>query len=72
MRPCDARFGGEIAAFLISGDTSPDRIREVRSSGFHLLYKPVTPMALRAMLVRYFEDGQGVNRARQSPAALTA
>ena len=50
-------FGGEIAAFLISGDTSPDRIREVRSSGFHLLYKPVTPMALRAMLVRYLKTG---------------
>jgi CheY-like chemotaxis protein len=45
-------FGGDIAAFLISGETSPDRIREVRSSGHHLLYKPVTPMALRAMLVR--------------------
>jgi CheY-like chemotaxis protein len=50
-------FGGEIAAFLISGDTSPDRIREVRSSGLHLLYKPVTPMALRAMLVRYLKMG---------------
>jgi CheY-like chemotaxis protein len=48
-------FGGEIAAFLISGDTSPDRIREVRCSGLHLLYKPVTPMALRAMLVRYLK-----------------
>ena len=51
-------FGGEIAAFLISGDTSPDRIREVRSSGLHLLYKPVTPMALRAMLVRYLKMGR--------------
>ena len=50
-------FGGQIAAFLISGDTSPDRIREVRSSGLHLLYKPVTPMALRAMLVRYLKMG---------------
>jgi CheY-like chemotaxis protein len=50
-------FGGEIAAFLISGDTSPDRIREVRSSGLHLLYKPVTPMALRAMLVRHLKMG---------------
>jgi len=52
----DAR--GEIAAFLISGDTSPDRIREVRSSGLQLLHKPVTPMALRAMLVRYLKIGR--------------
>jgi signal transduction histidine kinase len=51
-------FGGEIAAFLISGDTSPDRIREVRSNGLHLLYKPVTPMALRAMLVRHLKMGR--------------
>jgi two-component system, sensor histidine kinase len=51
-------FGGEIAAFLISGDTSPDRLREVRSSGLQLLHKPVTPMALRAMLARYLKMGR--------------
>src|SRR5262249_37229026 len=50
-------FGREIAAFLISGDTSPDRMREVRSTGLHLLRKPVTPMALRAMLVRHLKMG---------------
>jgi signal transduction histidine kinase len=43
-------FNGPIAAFLISGDTGPDRLSEARDSGYHLLHKPVAPMALRAML----------------------
>ena len=43
-------LGGSIPALLISGDTSPDRLREVRESGFHLLHKPVGPAALRATM----------------------
>ena len=42
----------EIPAFLISGDTSPERLLEARATGFHLLHKPVSPMALRATLNR--------------------
>ena len=64
-------FGSEIAAFLISGDTSPDRIREVRSSGLHLLYKPVTPMALRAMLVRYLKMGRAPVAPDTRPQQVT-
>jgi CheY-like chemotaxis protein len=43
-------FGSEIPAFLISGDTAPERLREAQESGHHLLHKPVRPMRLRAML----------------------
>ncbi len=43
-------LGAAIPALLISGDTSPDRLREVRESGFHLLHKPVGPAALRATM----------------------
>ena len=43
-------FGAAIPAFLISGDTAPERLREARASGHHLLHKPVQPMALRALL----------------------
>jgi len=43
-------FGAAIPAFLISGDTGPERLREARLSGHHLLHKPVHPMMLRAML----------------------
>jgi CheY-like chemotaxis protein len=51
-------IGADIAAFLISGDTSPDRLREVRASGLQLLHKPVAPIALRAMLVRHLNAHQ--------------
>jgi CheY-like chemotaxis protein len=45
-------LGGAIPAFLVSGDTSPERLRDAAASGFHLLHKPVAPMALRAILNR--------------------
>ena len=40
----------EIPAFLISGDTSPELLREARANGYYMLHKPVDPMALRAMV----------------------
>jgi signal transduction histidine kinase len=46
-------FNASIPAFLISGDTDPERLREARASGYHLLHKPVRPMALRAMLSQF-------------------
>ncbi len=39
----------QIPAFLISGDTDPATLHEAKVKGFHLLHKPVNPMALRAM-----------------------
>jgi signal transduction histidine kinase len=39
----------QIPAFLISGDTTPEALREAKAKGCHLLHKPVEPMALRAM-----------------------
>jgi signal transduction histidine kinase/CheY-like chemotaxis protein len=45
-----AAFGSPIPAFLISGDISPERLREARAGGYHLQHKPVEPMVLRAML----------------------
>jgi CheY-like chemotaxis protein len=41
---------GDIPAFLISGDTAPERLRDASNKGFQLLHKPVTPIRLRAML----------------------
>jgi signal transduction histidine kinase len=41
-----------IPAFLVSGDTGPERLREATVSGFQLLHKPLPPMALRALLNR--------------------
>jgi signal transduction histidine kinase len=41
---------GKIRAFLISGDINAERVRIARGSGHHLLHKPVSPIALRALL----------------------
>jgi CheY-like chemotaxis protein len=48
-------FGATIPAFLISGDTAPQRLREASVSGYHLLHKPVSPMRLRAMLNQFMQ-----------------
>ena len=40
----------QIPAFLISGDINPEPANEAEARGFHILHKPVSPMALRAML----------------------
>jgi signal transduction histidine kinase len=50
-------LGLAVPAFLISGDTAPERLREARESGYHLLHKPVPPMQLRAMLNQLFRAG---------------
>lgn len=40
----------EIAAIIITGDTSPEGISAARASGFHWLIKPVRPAKLRALI----------------------
>jgi signal transduction histidine kinase/CheY-like chemotaxis protein/methyl-accepting chemotaxis protein len=56
-------LGAEIPAFLISGDTAPERLRDARENGYQLLHKPVPPIRLRAMvnrLLRAHRTGDGV------------
>jgi signal transduction histidine kinase len=55
-------LSAEIPAFLVSGDTNPELLRQARASGYHLLHKPVDPMKLRAM-VSYVLREQQVARA---------
>lgn len=45
-------LGAAIPAFLISGDTGPERLREASASGHLLLHKPVALMALRTAVNR--------------------
>lgn len=40
----------QVPASIITGDTSPDRIREATASGFNLLHKPLDPQILEALL----------------------
>ena len=49
---------GAVPAFVMSGDTAPERLREARASGLHLPHKPVQPMKLRAMLSQFLTNSQ--------------
>lgn len=51
IRDLRESMGEEFPAFLISGDTSPERLRDAHAHGIHLLHKPVSPMQLRSMLL---------------------
>ncbi len=51
-------LSAEIPAFLVSGDTSPELLRQARASGYHLLHKPVDPMTLRAMVSYVLREQQ--------------
>jgi CheY-like chemotaxis protein len=44
---------GTVPAFVMSGDTSPERLREARESGHYLLHKPIQPLKLRAMVSQF-------------------
>jgi hypothetical protein len=43
-------FGTNVPAIIVTGDTQPERLREVSDTGYPLLYKPLAPMRLRAAL----------------------
>ena len=51
-----AALNTSIPAFLISGDTDAELLRAARVARYHLLRKPVRPMALRNMLRRYLRE----------------
>jgi CheY-like chemotaxis protein len=53
-----AELGTTIPAFLISGDTAPERLRDAREKGLHLLHKPVPPMRLRALVNQLVRAGE--------------
>ena len=59
-------FSAKIPAFLVSGDTSPELLRQARASGYHLLHKPVDPMTLRAMVAHVLREQQ-IERVKKSP-----
>lgn len=40
-------IGAGTARLLVTGETKPDRLREVAAAGIAVLYKPVSPRVLR-------------------------
>jgi signal transduction histidine kinase/CheY-like chemotaxis protein len=61
-------FGAQVPAFLISGDTAPERLREASASGFHLLHKPVLPITLRATVNQLLKDREDAERNVETDA----
>jgi len=51
-------FDHAIPAILITGDTSPNRLREAKWSGLHLLHKPVSPAKLRSLISFLLEKNE--------------
>ncbi|KAF0103796.1 MAG: periplasmic sensor hybrid histidine kinase [bacterium] len=45
-----ARYGGDMPAILVTGDTGEEAMRAVAASGLTLLHKPLHPAKLRALL----------------------
>jgi signal transduction histidine kinase/CheY-like chemotaxis protein len=63
-------YGAHIPAFLISGDTAPDRLREARDGGYYLLHKPVMPITLRSVVSQLLRDERGEAGDRQPTMVL--
>jgi signal transduction histidine kinase/DNA-binding NarL/FixJ family response regulator len=55
-------FGASIPAFLISGDTAPERLHEASASGYYLLHKPVLPITLRAVVSQLLKEHDDASR----------
>jgi signal transduction histidine kinase/CheY-like chemotaxis protein len=64
-------IGTDIPAFLISGDTAPERLREASASGYYLLHKPVLPMTLRSVVNQVLKD-HAERRAGTAPLQTPA
>ena len=47
------RFGGDLRAILITADRSPAIRENARKSDIQVLYKPLKPAALRALLIQW-------------------
>ena len=45
-----AKYNNDIPALIVTGDIAAERLREVNSSGFQVLHKPVAPLKLRTFL----------------------
>jgi CheY-like chemotaxis protein len=51
-------FGLPIPGVIVTGDTSPERLREVTESGFKMLHKPVRIHELRAAVASVMGEGE--------------
>ncbi len=50
-----AEFNTDIPSLILTGDTGPDRLRQITASGFAVLHKPIDSNTLRLALARLLE-----------------
>ncbi len=53
-----AYIGRSVPALIVTGDTSPSRIKEATASGHRLLHKPITGEELHEAIVAACVDGR--------------
>lgn len=53
-----AHIGRSVPAVIVTGDTSPSRIKEATASGHHILHKPITGEELHEAIVAACVDGK--------------
>ena len=61
-----------VPAFLVSGDTAPELLREASARGYHLLHKPVLPITLRATISQLLKNRHDGARSTEGAAARSA
>ena len=52
------KFGRDIPAILVTGDTAPDTILRISQAGFPMLHKPLRPAKLRALLTHLIQQAR--------------
>ena len=52
------KYGRDIPAILITGDTAPDTILRISRAGLPLLHKPLRPAKLRALLTHLIQQAR--------------
>ncbi|MHB1214392.1 MAG: ATP-binding response regulator [Thiobacillus sp.] len=52
------KFGRDIPAILVTGDTAPDTILRISQAGLPMLHKPLRPAKLRALLTHLIQQAR--------------
>lgn len=50
------KYGADIPAIIVTGDTAPDTIQRITRAGHPLLHKPLRPAKLRALLTHLIQQ----------------
>jgi len=65
-------FDRDVPAIILTGDTSPERLRRVKESGFDLLHKPIGVDELNAVLVHHLGSVAEDAKSRAEASARIA